>query len=93
MRTTLAYARDNDLPFIEVVNTKGEHVRGTPWAGLFVKEADPIIIEALEKEGKLFDAPEFEHSYPFCWRCDTPLSILRPQHLVYKNDCRARSAY
>ena len=86
VKTMPVYAAANHLPFIQLVNTKGEMCGGTPWDGLFVKEADPKIIEALEKEGKLFDAPEFEHSYPFCWRCDTPLVILCAQHLVYQND-------
>ena len=65
--------RENGIAFIQLVNTKGEMCGGTPWDGLFVKDADPKIIEALEQSGALFDAPEFEHSYPFCWRCDTPL--------------------
>ncbi len=65
---------------------------GTPWDGLFVKDADPKIIETLEAEGKLYDAPEFEHSYPFCWRCDTPLFVLCAQHLVHQDERGARSA-
>ncbi|MEL7609942.1 MAG: isoleucine--tRNA ligase [Bacillota bacterium] len=65
--------RDNDLPFIQLVDTKGDMCGGTPWDGVFVKEADKLIIEALQEKGLLFSAPEFEHSYPFCWRCDTPL--------------------
>ena len=65
--------RENDMPFIQLVNTKGEMCGGTPWDGTFVKDADKLIIEALDKAGLLFDAPVFEHSYPFCWRCNTPL--------------------
>ena len=65
--------RENNLPFIQLVDTKGEMCGGTPWDGTFVKEADPLIIQALEEAGLLFDAPVFEHSYPFCWRCNTPL--------------------
>ena len=64
---------ENHLPFIQLVNTKGEMCGGTPWDGTFVKDADKLIIEALREKGLLFDAPEFEHSYPFCWRCNTPL--------------------
>ena len=65
--------RDYDLPFVQFVNGKGELTEETPYAGLFVKKADPEVLKDLEKEGKLFDAPKFEHDYPFCWRCDTPL--------------------
>ena len=62
-----------DLPFVQLVNGKGEMTEETPWAGVFVKKADPMVLEALEKAGLLFSAPKFEHSYPHCWRCDTPL--------------------
>ena len=62
-----------DLPFVQLVNGKGEMTKETAYAGMFVKKADPLILKDLEKEGKLFDAPKFEHSYPHCWRCDTPL--------------------
>ena len=62
-----------DLPFVQMVDTKGEMCGGTPWDGTFVKQADLPILMDLEKEGLLFAAPKFEHSYPFCWRCDTPL--------------------
>lgn len=65
--------RKYDLPFVQFVNEKGEMTKETPYEGLFVKDADPKILVDLEKEGKLFDAPKFEHDYPFCWRCDTPL--------------------
>ncbi len=65
--------RDYDLPFIQFVNGKGELTKETPYEGIFVKKADPQIIMDLDKEGKLFDAPKFEHEYPHCWRCDTPL--------------------
>lgn len=62
-----------DLPFLQLVNTSGHMCGGTPWDGLFVKDADKPILAALEESGKLFSAIPFEHSYPFCWRCDTPL--------------------
>ena len=65
--------RKYDLPFIQFVNPKGEMTEETPFAGLFVKKADPLILEQLKNEGLLFSAPKFEHDYPFCWRCDTPL--------------------
>ena len=65
--------RKYDLPFVQFVDGKGELTKETPYAGLFVKKADPEVLKDLDKEGKLFDAPKFEHDYPFCWRCDTPL--------------------
>ncbi|MCE5236337.1 MAG: class I tRNA ligase family protein, partial [Eubacteriales bacterium] len=65
--------KENDMPFIQLVNTKGEMTGGTPWDGAFVKDADKLILRDLKEQGSLFSAPEFEHSYPFCWRCDTPL--------------------
>lgn len=65
--------RNYDLPFVQLVNAKGELTEETAWAGVFVKKADPLVLETLEKDGKLFDAPNFEHSYPHCWRCNTPL--------------------
>ena len=65
--------RDYDLPFVQFVNGKGEMTEETPFAGLFVKKADPEVLKDLDKDGKLFDAPKFEHDYPHCWRCDTPL--------------------
>ncbi|MCR4690597.1 MAG: isoleucine--tRNA ligase [Lachnospiraceae bacterium] len=65
--------RTYDLPFVQFVNEKGEMTEETEYAGLFVKDADKPILIDLDKEGKLFDAPKFEHDYPFCWRCDTPL--------------------
>ena len=65
--------RDYDLPFVQFVNSKGEMTSETSYAGVFVKKADPMILSDLAKEGKLFDAPKFEHDYPFCWRCDSPL--------------------
>ncbi|MEG1548083.1 MAG: isoleucine--tRNA ligase [Clostridia bacterium] len=63
----------NDMPFIQLVNSKGEMCGGTPWDGTFVKKADALILHDLKAAGLLFAAPEFTHSYPFCWRCDTPL--------------------
>ena len=65
--------RKYDLPFVQFVNGKGEMTEETAYAGTFVKNADPAILKDLETEGKLFDAPKFEHEYPHCWRCDTPL--------------------
>ena len=65
--------RNYDLPFVQLVNAKGEMTDNTAYGGVFVKKADPMILTDLEKEGKLFDAPKFEHDYPHCWRCDTPL--------------------
>ena len=65
--------RKYGLPFIQFVDGKGEMTADTPYAGIFVKKADPIILTDLEKEGKLFSAPKFEHEYPHCWRCNTPL--------------------
>ena len=61
------------LPFVQLVNGKGEMTEETPYAGVFCKKADPMVLKDLEEKGLLFDAPKFEHSYPHCWRCDTPL--------------------
>ena len=65
--------RKYDLPFVQFVDGKGEMTKETPYAGLFVKDADKPVLVDLEKAGLLFDAPKFEHEYPHCWRCDTPL--------------------
>ena len=65
--------RNYDLPFVQFVNGKGELTEETPFAGLFVKKADPEVLKDLDARGQLFDAPKFEHEYPHCWRCDTPL--------------------
>ncbi len=66
--------RDNDLPFVQLVNTEGKFVEGTgKYEGMFVKVADPLVIEELKERGLLYQAVPFTHSYPFCWRCDTPL--------------------
>ena len=65
--------RNYDLPFVQLVDGKGCMTDNTPFAGLFVKDADPKVLVYLEERGLLFDAPKFEHDYPFCWRCDTPL--------------------
>ena len=62
-----------DLPFVQLVDAKGAFVGGTPWDGIFVKKADPDVIEALKAEGKWFKSLRYTHSYPHCWRCDTPL--------------------
>lgn len=65
--------RKYDMPFVQLVDEKGLMKDVTPFAGLFVKDADPEVLKDLDKRGLLFDAPKFEHDYPFCWRCDTPL--------------------
>ncbi|MCI5953307.1 MAG: isoleucine--tRNA ligase [Lachnospiraceae bacterium] len=65
--------RKYDLPFVQFVDGKGDLTAETPYAGKFVKDADPEVLKDLDAEGKLFAAPKFEHDYPFCWRCDTPL--------------------
>ena len=65
--------KNYDLPFIQFVDDKGNMTEETPFAGLFVKKADPEVLKDLDKRGLLFDAPKFEHDYPHCWRCDTPL--------------------
>lgn len=65
--------RKYDMPFVQLVDEKGEMGETTPFAGLFVKKADPEVLKDLESRGLLYDAPKFEHSYPHCWRCDTPL--------------------
>ena len=65
--------RNYDLPFVQFVDGKGEMTAHTPYAGKFVKDADPLVLVDLDKEGKLFSAPKFEHDYPHCWRCNTPL--------------------
>ena len=65
--------RNYDLPFVQLVDAKGEMTKETDYEGVFCKKADPMILTDLEKKGLLFDAPKFEHSYPHCWRCDTPL--------------------
>lgn len=65
--------RKYDLPFVQLVNAAGEMTKETKWASVFCKKADPMILKDLEERGLLFSAPVFEHSYPHCWRCDTPL--------------------
>ena len=65
--------RNYDLPFVQLVDGKGEMTEETDWPGVFCKDADKLVFAALEEKGLLFNAPKFEHSYPFCWRCDTPL--------------------
>ncbi|MEG1291287.1 MAG: isoleucine--tRNA ligase, partial [Lachnospiraceae bacterium] len=65
--------RKYDLPFVQFVNGKGELTEETPYAGVFCKKADNMILQDLEEQKLLFDAPKFEHEYPHCWRCDTPL--------------------
>ena len=68
-----AVGRKYDLPFVQLVDGKGELTKETPYAGIFVKKADPMVLKDLDEKGLLFDAPKFEHEYPHCWRCDTPL--------------------
>ena len=65
--------RNYELPFVQLVDEKGDMAAETPFAGVFVKKADPMVLKDLDERGLLFDAPKFEHSYPHCWRCDTPL--------------------
>lgn len=65
--------RNYDLPFVQLVDAKGQMTAETPWAGTFCKDADKMVLVALEQSNLLYDAPKFEHSYPHCWRCDTPL--------------------
>ncbi len=65
--------RTYDLPFVQMVDAKGEMTSETPWAGMFCKDADKEVFKALDAAGLLYAALPFEHSYPFCWRCDTPL--------------------
>ncbi|MCQ2438013.1 MAG: class I tRNA ligase family protein, partial [Clostridia bacterium] len=65
--------RENKIPFLQLVNNKGELTAETLWSGIFVKKADPLILTYLDEHGLLVDAPNFTHDYPFCWRCDTPL--------------------
>ncbi len=65
--------RDNSLPFVQLVDTQGHFAAETPWAGTFVKQADPVILKDLEARGLLFKKAAYTHNYPFCWRCDTPL--------------------
>ena len=62
-----------DLPFVQLVDGKGNMTKETPYEGVFVKKADPLVLKDLDEKGLLYDAPKFEHSYPHCWRCDTPL--------------------
>ncbi len=80
-----------DMPFIQMVDTKGEMCGGTPWDGVFVKDADKLVLDALKESGLLFAAPEFEHSYPYCWRCDTPLIYYaRKSWFIKMTDVRDR---
>ena len=65
--------RNYELPFVQFVDGQGNLTKETPYAGVFVKKADPMVLKDLDAEGKLYDAPKFEHEYPHCWRCDTPL--------------------
>ncbi len=65
--------RRYDLPFVQLVDAKGDMTKETPYAGVFVKKADPMVLKDWKEKGLLFEAPAFEHSYPLCWRCDTPL--------------------
>ena len=65
--------RNYDLPFVQLVDAQGNLTKETKWEGVFVKDADKLVLRDLDENGKLFDAPVFEHSYPHCWRCNTPL--------------------
>ena len=61
------------LPFVQLVDQKGEMTAETDWPGVFCKDADKLVLRNLKDRGLLFAAPEFTHSYPHCWRCSTPL--------------------
>ena len=76
--------RNYELPFVQFVDGKGDLTAETPYAGKFVKDADPLVLKDLDAEGKLFDAPKFEHDYPFCWRCDTPLIYYAREYWFIK---------
>ena len=65
--------RKYGLPLVQLVDGKGQMTSETKWPGVFCKDADKEILQDLDQRGLLFSAPKFEHSYPFCWRCDTPL--------------------
>ncbi len=83
--------RKYDLPFVQLVNGKGEMTEETPYAGVFCKKADPMVLKDLDAKGLLFDAPKFEHSYPHCWRCDTPLIYYaRESWFIKMTDVRDR---
>lgn len=67
-------AKANGITFINLVDKAGKFVEEvTPWAGKFVKKCDESICKWLEENNKLFKAEKHLHSYPHCWRCDTPL--------------------
>ena len=82
-----------DLPFVQMVDSKGEMCGGTPWDGVFVKKADPMVLKDLDERGLLFAAPRFEHSYPFCWRCDTPLIYYARSSWFISHDQGKGQAY
>ncbi len=83
--------RDNKLPFVQLVNTQGRFVEGTPWAGMFVKETDEPIMAELKARGLLLKKALYEHEYPFCWRCDTPLLYYaRPTWFIKMTELRDR---
>ena len=83
--------RTYDLPFVQLVDGKGNMTEGTPFAGKFVKDADPDVLRDLSSRGLLYDAPAFEHDYPFCWRCDTPLIYYaRESWFIRMTDVRDR---
>ena len=81
VHTAPAYGEDDNivckahnLPLINLVDAEGKFVDCVePWKGLFVKKADPKILEYMKEHGMLFKSEKFTHSYPHCWRCDTPL--------------------
>ncbi len=81
--------RKYDLPFVQLVDGKGEMTEPTPYAGTFVKDADKFVLIDLDKAGLLFDAPKFEHEYPHCWRCSTPLIYYaRESWFIKMNDVK-----
>ena len=89
-RTTTGCASDNGLPFVQLVDTQGCLTKETKWPGVFVKKADPLVLEDLEGAGTaLRGRCPSAHDYPFCWRCDTPLLYYARAHLVHPHDRRA----
>ncbi len=83
--------RNYDLPFVQFVDAKGNMTAETPYGGMFVKDADPQVLKDLDAQGKLFAAPKFEHEYPHCWRCNSPLIYYaRDSWFIKMTDVRDR---
>lgn len=86
-----AVGRKYDLPFVQLVDGKGQMTGETKWPGVFCKDADPLVLQNLEASGLLLAAPELTHSYPFCWRCDTPLLYYaRESWFIRMTDVKAQ---